>query len=69
MEKCDFDGWLFVCKLCSAEHEVPEHLSPYWGGAHTLSNIPTGDVELACRSKPGTARYSFADFVPYKITA
>jgi hypothetical protein len=27
------------------------------------------DSELDCPNKPGTPRYSFADFVPYKITA
>ena len=62
------DGYLFVCKLCGKNHEVPEQYAPYWSG-QTLHNIRTGDVELRCAEKPGTAQYSFTDFTPYRLTA
>lgn len=61
------DGWLFVCKLCGKEHEVPEAIAPYWNG-HALARIPVGDMTLGCSEKPQTAQYTFADFKPYKVT-
>jgi len=60
------DGWLFVCKLCGKDHEVPEPIAPYWSG-QALAGIPIGDVTLGCSEKPGTAQYSVSDFKPYKI--
>jgi hypothetical protein len=62
------DGYLFVCKLCGKDHEVPEHLAPYWEG-RTLHRILTRDVALGCAEKPGTAQYSFSDFKAYRLTA
>jgi hypothetical protein len=63
------DGYLFRCKLCGEDHEVPEHLAPRWTGEHTLNNVGIGDIPLDCPNKPGVARYSVTDFVPYELTA
>lgn len=62
------DGYLFVCKLCGENHEVPERYAPFWNGLH-LCNILVGDIELGCAEKPGTARYSLNDFKAYRLTA
>ncbi|HEY1183284.1 MAG TPA: hypothetical protein VGE89_03800 [Bryobacteraceae bacterium] len=64
----DPDGYLFVCKLCGNNHEVPEQLAPYWGG-QTLHNILIGAVALGCAEKSGTVEYSFPDFKAYRKTA
>lgn len=62
------DGYLFVCKLCGNNHEVPEQLAPYRDG-QTLHNILIGTVALGCAEKPGTVEYSFSDFKAYRQTA
>ena len=62
------DGYLFVCRLCGDNHEVPKQYAPYWS-ARVLCNIRVGEIELGCAGKPGVARYSFANFKPYRMTA
>jgi hypothetical protein len=62
------DGYLFVCKLCGHDHEVPEEYAQYWSG-QTLCRILPDDVALGCAEKPGTAQYTFSDFKAYRLTA
>jgi hypothetical protein len=62
------DGYLFTCKLCGDDHEVPEKYAPYWSGG-TLHNILMESVRLGCAERPGVAEYSFSDFKPYRLTA
>jgi hypothetical protein len=63
------DGYLFHCKLCGEDHQVPENVPPYRTATHMLFNVHIGAVELGCSAKPGTERYSFTDFAPYKIAS
>jgi hypothetical protein len=60
------DGYLLNCKMCGNDHEVPEEKAPYWD-RQMLRNILVGYTELGCPEKPGTARYSFTDFKPYRL--
>ena len=60
------DGYLFICKLCGQDHEVPEEYAPYWSG-QMLHKILHGEVALGCAEKQGTAQYSFSDFKPYRV--
>jgi hypothetical protein len=60
------DGYLFRCKLCGEDHEVPENVAPYRTATHMFFNVHIGAVELGCSTKPGIERYSFTDFAPYR---
>ena len=62
------DGYLFACKLCGKDHEVPEGIAPYWRG-NQLCNILRGQVAIGCPEKPGEAQYEFSDFTAYKLKA
>jgi hypothetical protein len=62
------DGYRFRCKLCGEDHEVPENVPPYRTATHMFFNVHIGAVELGCSTKPGTQRYSFADFAPHNMT-
>jgi hypothetical protein len=63
------DGYLFRCRLCGEDHEVPENVAPYSTSTHMFFNVHIGSIELGCSTKPGTERYSFADFAPCKVTS
>jgi hypothetical protein len=62
-------GYLFRCKLCGEDHEVPENVPPYSTVTHMFFNVHIAAVELGCSTKPGTERYSFTDFAPYRIAS
>lgn len=65
----NIDGYLFICKLCGKEHEVPEQIAPYWRGPQTLGNIPIGELTLGCAEKPEqTEQYAVSDLTPFKVT-
>jgi len=63
------DGYLFHCKLCGEDHEVPEKVAPYSTVTHMFFNVHMGAVELGCSKKPGTERYSFTDLASYKVAS
>jgi hypothetical protein len=63
------DGYLFRCKLCGEDHEVPENVPPYSTATHMFFNVHMGAVELGCSTKPGAERYSLTDFAPYRIAS
>ena len=65
-EASQADGYLFICKLCGKDHEVPEEVAPYWQG-NQLRNILLGEVALGCPDQTGTAQYSYGDFTAYKV--
>jgi hypothetical protein len=58
------NGYLFRCKLCGEDHEVPERVGPYSTITHMLNNVHIGAIELGCSTKPGTAQYWSTDFAP-----
>ena len=62
-------GYLFRCKLCGEDHEVPQNVPPYRTATHMFFNVHMGAVELGCSTKPGTQRYSFTDFATYKVAS
>jgi hypothetical protein len=63
------DGYLFVCKLCGKDHEVPEEIAPRWRDPQTFV-APIGDLSLGCpESLEKTALYLSSEFTPYKLTA
>jgi hypothetical protein len=64
------DGFMFVCKLCGENHEVPEEIAPYWSnGRTTLNRVWSEEMALGCPDYPDqTAQYSFTDLHEFRVS-